>query len=135
MNRRYARGTDFPNEGFVQAAIEAHVRKLGFEILSGGDADLVAFDPTTGKRWIIEAKGDTSDPGLDFRTGIGQLLQRMEDPGATYAIAVPEIPKFIRLCDAIPRRVRELLGIHWLLVRETGETRVVLPSAERCSSP
>lgn len=34
-----------------------------------------------GRRWLIEAKGQTSGVGLDFRTGLGQLVQGALDEG------------------------------------------------------
>ncbi len=67
----YPRGSEFPHEHFVQKAIEAHFDHLGFTRDAKGHCDLVVFHPQTKDRWIIEAKGETSDTGLDFRTGLG----------------------------------------------------------------
>src|SRR5436309_15921785 len=67
----YQLGDEFPREGFVQAALEQHFAAC--ERVEAGWADLACVDEN-GVRWVIEAKGETSDTGLDFRTGLGQLL-------------------------------------------------------------
>ncbi len=124
MTRRaYARGVEFPNEGFVQAAVEEHFRARGCEFLPSGDADLACRDPSTRVIWIVEAKGLTSAVGLDFRTGLGQLIQRMSEPGRRYAVAVPNLPSFITQCRQVPDWVRVALGIHWLIVHSDQSVR------------
>lgn len=48
----------FPNEAFVQAALEKYFLRLGYEVESDGQVDLIA---TNGHaRWVVEAKGLTS---------------------------------------------------------------------------
>lgn len=127
-SRQYARGLDFPNEGFVQQAVEKHFHRLGFAEVPEGDADLACRHPETGERWVIEAKGETTAVGLDFRTGLGQLLQHMEDRCAKHALAVPDTPKFRRQIDKVPGWARKALGIHWLVVGERGNVTVVPPT-------
>ena len=75
----------------------------------------------------IEAKGATSAIGLDFRTGLGQLVQRASEPAVRYALAVPNIPKFLAQCSQVSAWVRESLGIHLLIVSEDGSIRVISP--------
>lgn len=127
MATRYALGTSFPYEGFVQEAIERHFRSFGYVEETKGHVDLACRHPQTGQAWVVEAKGETSQVGLDFRTGLGQLLQRMSDPEATHALAVPDTPKFRLQVEAVPAWVREALGLHWLLVGETGQVDVISP--------
>src|SRR5579859_4135122 len=74
---RFPRGVLFPNVGFVQAAMEQHFATSGFTAYPRVTADLACTNPATGEHWIVEAKGDTKARGLDFNTGIGQLLHRM----------------------------------------------------------
>ena len=93
---RYPRGDKFPNEGFVQRAIEAYFTNLGFELERSGYSDLVCKREDTGECWVVEAKGLTTEVGLDFRTGLGQLIQRMTDDHCNYGLAVPQIDEFIR---------------------------------------
>ena len=125
--RRYPRGQDFPHEAFVQAAIERHFAGLGYEADSSGIADLQCWHRTSGDSWIVEAKGATAAVGLDVRTGLGQLLQRMGDRRARFALAVPDTPPFLRQLERVPAWVREQLGLSWLLVAEDGSVRHIEP--------
>ena len=91
----FKRGVEWPNEGFVQGAIEAFFRSGGFE--ERGTRRLICGPASDhGARWRVEAKGLTSAVGLDFRTGLGQLLQGMNEQGIHYGLAVPDIPQFQR---------------------------------------
>lgn len=128
MSRTFRRGVEFPHEGFVQAAIERHFRNAGYEVDCSGRADLVCRkqgeDP-----WHIEAKGVTTQVGLDFRTGLGQLLQGMESAKSRYGLAFPDTPTFRSLiCKMSPRVVRAL-AIHWLIVSPDGSLVIVRPDA------
>lgn len=67
MARKYQLGIEFPHEGFVQSALEQYFTDLGFDIDLRGHADLVCAHSESGERWLVEAKGVTSDVGLDFR--------------------------------------------------------------------
>jgi hypothetical protein len=124
----FKRGNEFPNEGFIQKAIEAHFSALGFTLETDSHADLVAVNNSTGDRWLVEAKGVTSSVGLDFRTGLGQLVQRMGDPKTKYALAVPAEDRFIAQCRAVSPHVRKALGLHWLIVDPQGQVSIVAPS-------
>ena len=125
--RTYFRGTDFPHEGFVQLAIESRFAALGFTTVPAGHADFACVSPTTGESWVVEAKGKTLAIGLDFRTGLGQLLQQMNEESTRYGLALPEIPQFIAQCRKVSPWVRSRIGIHWLLVSEDGTVRIVAP--------
>lgn len=127
QKRNHTRGYDFPNEGFVQSAIEKHFSSLGFHNNTEGHADLICFHPTTNERWVVEAKGLTTDIGLDFRTGLGQLIQRMVDQSSYYAIAVPDIPQFIKQCILVQPWVRKKLGLHWIFIKEDGTVTTCPP--------
>jgi hypothetical protein len=125
--RGYKRGSAFPNEAFVQAAIEKHFRSSGYERVVAAHSDYACHHPSTGDRWVIEAKGATSAIGLDFRTGLGQLVQRASEPTVRYALVVPNMPKFLTQCSQVSAWVRESLGIYWLIVSEDSSIRVVSP--------
>ena len=43
--RAYKCGIEFPHEGFVQLAIEAHFRDAGFTVVSDGRVDRLAREP------------------------------------------------------------------------------------------
>ena len=128
----YLLGADFPHEGFVQRALERHFTSLGFHITPEGHADLVCVHPQTHERWIVEAKGRTAAIGLDFRTGLGQLLQRMSDQRSRYGLAMPNLPQFRRQCCDVKPWVREALGLHWLLIGADGTVQTYSPHEEPC---
>jgi hypothetical protein len=121
MATAFKRGLEFPHECFVQNAVETHFKTLGFQHIAAGYADFACEHPKAGVSWVIEAKGLTSAVGLDFRTGLGQLLQRMTIRDVHYGIAIPEIPQFLAQCRRVPQWVRESLNLHWVIVRDSGE--------------
>ncbi len=127
MAGNFKLGYDFPSEGFVQLAIEKFFAKEGYQVVEFRYADYCCLNPANGQKWIVEAKGKTTAIGLDFRTGIGQIIQRMEDETANYAIAVPALTQFHNQMKNIPHRVRVLLNLHYLLVSEDGSVLVVKP--------
>lgn len=118
---------EFPREAFVQQAIAAHFTALGFQTETGGYSDLVCHSVERGERWVIEAKGQTGAVGLDFRTGLGQVLQAMGDPSYLYGVAVPNTPQFIAQCRKVSEWVRSALRLHWLLVESDGSVTVIKP--------
>ena len=126
--RNYPRGTEFPSEAFVQRAIERHFRELGFNIEDGGHIDLICAHPTTPERWHIEAKGLTAAVGLDFRTCLGQLIQRMRDRDTSYGIALPDLPQYAAQISIISSWVIDALKIHWLLVSPDGSVKITRPN-------
>ena len=113
-------------ESEVVEAFCAHLSANGWEIerevkTPTGPIDVVA---TKGvERLVAEAKGRTADAGLDMNTAYGQLLNRMADPEARYAVVVPETSR--RAALRVPRRVRDLLCIDVYVVGAGGSvTRV-----------
>ncbi|MEU7606506.1 hypothetical protein [Streptomyces sp. NPDC041003] len=64
-----------------------------------------------GERLICEAKGRTSEKGIDADIAYGQLLRRMtsQDPHTRYALVVPS--SSIKAAARVPARVRQLLRI------------------------
>ncbi|MBB2482485.1 hypothetical protein H5P36_20140 [Bacillus sp. APMAM] len=70
----FKRGIEFPNEGFVQLVIENFFEAQGFTRLEVKHVDLVCIN-ANNEKWIIEAKGDSSSVGVDFNTGLGQILK------------------------------------------------------------
>lgn len=127
--RSYKLGSEFPAEWFVQKAIEIHFLDRGFSLDTSGHVDLLCVHSHTGERWHVEVKGLTSQPGLDFRTCLGQLLQRMEDQSTRHAIAVPDVPRYSAQIAKVNQWVVDRLGIHWLLVSADGSVRLVCPSS------
>ena len=72
-----------------------------------------------GKKLVIEMKGDTSAVKVDWDTGLGQLLQAMDDSGKDYAIAVSQ--RYERLVRIFPSFPRDRLALRFFIVKESGE--------------
>lgn len=123
-------GIEFPREGFVQLAMEAYFQRRGFAVTTDTDADLVCSHRETDERWLVEAKGVTTAIGLDFRTGLGQLLQRMQDESVKYGVAVPSNKLFLNQCRRLSIWVRQRLGLYLFIVAPDGAIRVVAPADE-----
>jgi hypothetical protein len=88
--------------------------------------DLVCINEKNEK-WVIEAKGNSTSVGIDFNTGLGQILKRMDDPDCQYALAVPNIPKYINQLNKVPKRVQNLLGLCWIRVSGDGTITIDFP--------
>lgn len=132
MARQYKRGDDFPHEGFVQGAIERHFQDAGYVLDTSTHVDLLCAHPVTGDAWHIEAKGATTAIGLDFRTCLGQLLQRMSQQHVRYGVALPNLPQYRRQTDQVSGWVVDRLGLNWLFVAEDGAVEIVRPSGAEC---
>ena len=126
----YRYPSEFPREAFVQEAIERHFKPTEFQREKHESADLACYSNKLKQHWIIEAKGETSSIGLDFRTGLGQLLHNMSNSDVLYGLAVPETPPFLQQCRSIGKWVRQALNLHWLIVQPDGSVRIVNPSEE-----
>jgi len=62
-------GTEFPREGFVQAALESYFGGLGFQPFAHGHVDYAGLHPDTRETWLVEAKGETSGRGTRLANG------------------------------------------------------------------
>jgi hypothetical protein len=96
------RGFNCPNEGFVQRAVEVHFGSRGFSLKRIQYVDVVAVNPVTGEQWWVEAKGISKAPGVDFHTGLGQILVRMGDSETNYGLAIPAVDYYLNQCAKIP---------------------------------
>lgn len=73
-----------------------------------------------------EAKGRTSDPGLDVDTMYGQLLRRVAfggEPNVRFAVVVPTRARTAAL--RVPATTRDLLHIDVFVVDDNGRVTVV----------
>ncbi|MCW8100866.1 hypothetical protein [Streptomyces tauricus] len=75
------------------------------------------------ERLICEAKGRTSEKGIDADIAYGQLLRRMtsQDPRTRYALAVPS--SSLTAAARVPLHVRQLLRIDVYEVTDEGQVR------------
>lgn len=128
MGRQYKRGDQFPHEGFVQSAIEQYFEKAGYSLDTSTHVDLLCTHPVAGDAWHIEAKGKTTAIGLDFRTCLGQLMQRMSEQHVKHGVAIPNMPQYRAQTEQVSARVVDRLGLHWLFVAEDGTVEIVQPN-------
>lgn len=91
--------------------------------------DIRACNEKSGDQFIIECKGDTKEPRIDFQTAIGQIIMRMEPSFDSnyYAIALPDNEKYRKLISEIPDRMRKLLRIRFLLLDSLGKVEELMP--------
>lgn len=124
--KQFKKDKMFPNEAFVQVALEKYFSKLGYEVKSDGQVDIEAYKGN--EKWIVEAKGLTSAVGLDFNTCIGQIVKSMDCETTNYAMAFPDHPKYELQCSKIPKIFRERNNLYFLIVDEMGSVKVVEPT-------
>jgi hypothetical protein len=78
------------------------------------------------QRLICEAKGRTSEKGIDADIAYGQLLRRMtsQDSGTRYALVVPT--SSVKATERVPVHVRRLLRIDVYEVTDDDSVRQLL---------
>ena len=54
--------------------------------------------------------------GLDFRTCLGQLLQRMSQQQLRHGIVLPDLPQYRAQVAQVSPWVVDRLGLHWLFI-------------------
>lgn len=74
--------------------------------------------------WIIEAKGAGSLQPMRvnyFLAILGETLQRMDNPGAKYSIAIPDLAQFRGLWHRLPDLAKQRTGITAVFVSLDGQ--------------
>lgn len=110
-------------EDAVKRAVQAHLHGQGFTVhvawgrSHGVDLDAVHPD---GRRYLVEAKGEVGRSGPQqanyFLGALGELVQRMEDPNARYALALPAHRQYRNLVGRLPALAWERLrlSVFWV---------------------
>jgi biotin operon repressor len=117
-------------EDEVKAAVLQHLEERGWTVTvawgRARGADIVAH--RQGERLVLEAKGEV---GLQpqqvnyFLGALGELLQRMDDPHATYGLALPDNRQYRGLVGRLPLVAIERLGlVVYFVERAQGGYRV-----------
>lgn len=75
------------------------------------------------ERLVCEARGRTSEKGIDADIAYGQLLRRMtgESPEVRYALVVPT--SSVKAAERVPAHVRRLLRVDLYEVTDDGQVR------------
>ncbi len=116
----------YPNEAYIQEAIENFFTQEGFIIDAEGQIDLIA--EKNDDKWIIEAKGMTSQITVDFNTCIGQLAKSMKSDSYNYGIALPYEDKYKKQCLKLPKYFREKNNLSIIVVNEKQEVIIIGPA-------
>lgn len=121
--RRFAyAGEVHLTEDQVKEALEAMLRNEGWRVgTHWGRAHGIDIDAHRGaERLVIEAKGEGSRQAMRvnfFLGALGELLQRMDSPDASYGLALPAHRQFAGLVSRLPAWVRARLNLRFYLVR------------------
>ncbi|MET9230822.1 hypothetical protein [Lentzea sp. NPDC003310] len=81
-----------------------------------------------GETIRCEAKGRTSEPGLDIHTAYGQIICRQDetdDRATSYGLVIRDEPKSLRAALRAPARLRTLLRLTIYAVADDGSVRIV----------
>ena len=110
-------------EDEVKEAVRTYLVADGFSVdVAWGRSpgiDIVARH-ADGRRYVVEAKAEVGIAGAQqhnyFVGMLGELVQRMDDPEATYAIALPDNRQYRGLVNRLPdlARKRMSLTVFWV---------------------
>lgn len=78
-----------------------------------------------GERLLLEAKGQVErrpQQSNDFLGALGELLQRMTDPNATYGLALPDHPQYRTLVQRLPELIWDRLNLVVYFVSGSGDS-------------
>lgn len=112
-------------EDQVKAALKAHLEADGWTVTVawGRERGIDIDGRWEGQRVVIEAKGE-APPGPQqvnyFLGALGELIQRMDDPTATYGVALPDHRQYRGLVERLPSLAKERLGLRVWFVDDDG---------------
>lgn len=119
------------SEDEVKSAVKDHLEAEGFRVhIAWGrerGVDVDARHPD-GRRWLVEAKGEVgigSQQVNYFLGALAELVQRMADPAASYALALPDNRQYRSLVDRLPDLAKQRLGLRVFWVARGDEGLLV----------
>lgn len=118
------------SEDEVKTAVKRHLEADGFTVaVAWGRERGIDVDARRGNnRWVIEAKGGVPRGPQQvnyFLGALGELVQRMEDDTARYALALPDDAQYRGLVNRLPAVARRRLCLSVFFVRRAGADLVV----------
>jgi hypothetical protein len=118
------------SEDRVKEILEKWLSRDGWSVkVAWARARGVDIDATrNNERWLIEVKGQGSLDAMRvnyFLAMLGELLQRMHDPTASYSIALPDLKQFRNLWSRLPTLAKQRTTITALFVSEDGSVELV----------
>jgi hypothetical protein len=106
----------------VKQAVRDHLQSIGYEVTVAWarerGVDIMAR--RGNERLLLEAKGEAAAGPQQvnyFLGALGELLQRMDDPEATYGLALPDHRQYRGLVERLPRLVFERLNLRVYFVQ------------------
>ncbi|HEY3713701.1 MAG TPA: hypothetical protein VGL39_04165 [Jatrophihabitantaceae bacterium] len=122
---------DLLSEDTVKTAVKAHLEAHGWSVrVAWGRSHGVDIDAhRAAEHLLLEAKGGAIDPPEQvnyFLGAIGELVQRLRDPGTQYGLALPDNLQYRRLIRRLPALARERIVQVAYLVDPTTATDVVV---------
>src|SRR5207244_8683211 len=121
-----ANPTGLLTEDEVKQAVKEHLEQQGYEVtvawakVRGIDIDARKDD----SRVVIEAKGAVALQPQQvnyFLGALGELIQRMDDPEASYGLALPDNPQYRGLVSRLPKLAKGRLGLAVYFGRRDGD--------------
>jgi len=112
------------SEDQVKKAVTAALQGQGWRVNTRwGQEHGVDIEAHRGdERLVLEAKGEGSLNPMRvnyFLGALGELLQRMDSPNASYGLALPAHRQFVGLITRLPAWIRTHLKLRFFLVRPT----------------
>jgi len=77
----------------------------------------------SGKKLVVQMKGDSAAIKTDWDTGLGQLLDLMNDGQADYAMAVSE--RYERLVKGFPFYAKNKLQLIFFMIKDNGVVKSI----------
>lgn len=117
-------------ENQVKRAVREHLISKGYRVhvAWGHTREVDIHAERDGERLLLEAKGQTNrrpQQSHDFLGGLGELLQRMDDPDATYGLALPDHPQYRALVQRLPELIWDRLNLVVYFVSGIGDNLTV----------
>ena len=113
-------------ENQIKRAVREHLIAQGYRVhvAWGHSRDVDIHAERDGERLLLEAKGQVvrrPQQSNDFLGALGEILQRMDDPDATYGLALPDHPQYRALVQRLPELIWDRLNLVVYLVSGSGD--------------
>lgn len=122
---------DLLTEDEVKTAVRDHLQARGYRVtVAWGQRpgiDIAANKDSD--RILIEAKGEvlsSQQQGNYFLNALGELIQRLDDPGARYGLALPDNKRYRGLVKRLPALARDRLDLVVYMVSRTADGFAVI---------
>ena len=118
-------------EDEVKSAVKDHLEAQGFRVhVAWGRERGVDLDArhSDGRPWLVEAKGEVGAGPQQvnyFLGALAELVQRMADPQASYALALPDNRQYRGLVERLPDLAKDRLGLRVFWVACSTEGLVI----------